>query len=246
MGVRKGIQPRRVRNDGGLGAVHEKRRSVPQVPSKQQGKAAPTDSLLMAAPHPCHAFRMAEPAKRLASYADIEALPPHLVGEIIDGELFTMSRPGPLHAEAQASVLSWSKFRFGFGEGGPGGWWILTEPELRLHNDIVVPDVAGWRKTRLPQLPSETYFSLVPDWVCEVLSPSTQSHDRARKMTLYAREGVRYAWLVDPLAHLLEVFELSGRFWSRVAAHTGAEIVRVPPFEEVELPLGMLWAAGSE
>lgn len=184
---------------------------------------------------------MGEAAKRIAAYADIEALPPNIVGEIIDGELHTMPRPTPRHGRVQLKLGTWSDSHFDAGNDGPTGWWILPEPEVHLGSDVLVPDLAGWRRSRLPQLPTDTHLSVVPDWVCEVLSPSTQGYDRARKMTRYAVHGVSWAWLVDPLAELLEVFKLTGSVWVRVAAHEGAEVVRVAPFEEAELSLSVLW-----
>src|SRR5688572_17440640 len=143
---------------------------------------------------------MGQPAEKLrrATYADFDAVPPNRVAEIINGELRTTPRPAPPHAEA-ASVLGGElhgPFRKGI--GGPGGWRILDEPELHLQADILVPDLAGWRRGRMPHLPQTAYFELPPDWVCEVLSPSTEAVDRADKMPIYAREGIPYAWLLDP------------------------------------------------
>lgn len=185
---------------------------------------------------------MGEVAKRIATYADIEALPPNLVGEIIDGELHTMSRPSPRHARAHLRLATWSSASFDRGNGALDGWWIFSEPEIHLRNDVVVPDIAGWRKSSMRELPETAFFTQPPDWICEVLSPSTQSFDRARKMSLYARERVAYAWLLDPLARLLEAFELSGDVWTRFAVHEGSEVVRVKPFEASALDLGDLWS----
>ncbi len=184
---------------------------------------------------------MGEAAKRIATYADIEALPPNVVGEIIDGELHTMPRPAPQHAVACTNLSTWSNARFGFGDGGPGGWRIIVEPELHLGADILVPDIAGWRRARMQELPREPYISVVPDWICEVISPSTQRHDRVRKMTRYAHHTVPYAWLLDPEARLLEVFQLAGAIWMRIAVHEENDVVRAAPFEDVELHLGLLW-----
>ena len=188
---------------------------------------------------------MGEAAKRIATYADIEALPSNLVGELIGGELYTMSRPSPKHAIAGSNLLTWSNTRFGFGDGGPGGWLIMMEPELHLRADVLVPDIAGWKRTRMPELPDEAHITTVPDWVCEVLSPSTQRHDRAKKMTRYAIHGVPYAWLIDPLAKLLEVFQLNGDVWTRIAVFEENDMVRAAPFQEVELSLGLLWPSGA-
>lgn len=185
---------------------------------------------------------MGEAAKRIATYADLDGVPEHLVAEIVDGELYEFARPSPKHAATHSRLLVWSGSRFDLGDGGPGGWWILTEPELHLHGDALVPDIAGWKKSRMQELPESAYFELAPDWVCEVLSPSTAEHDRIRKMATYAREGVRHAWLLDPQARVLEVYELENGRWYRCAACGGNRLVHVPPFEEIELDLSLLWA----
>jgi len=138
---------------------------------------------------------------------------------------------------------------FDRGNGGPGGWVILDEPELHFPDptepgeiDAVAPDLAGWRVARMPELPETAYFTLAPDWICEVLSPSTADFDRGEKMPLYAREGVQHAWLVDPLARTLEVFTLGadGR-WVPAGLHRDAARVRAEPFDAIELELGVLW-----
>jgi Uma2 family endonuclease len=183
----------------------------------------------------------APPFKRAATYADIEALPEHQIGEILDGELIVSPRPASRHALASSSLGNRVGPPFHDGVGGPGGWWILDEPELHLGGDVLVPDLAGWRRERMPTFPDVKFFTLAPDWVCEVLSPSTESTDRARKLRIYAREHVPYAWLVTPGSRLLEVFRLEGDFWLLVAAHRDDEIVRAEPFDAVELDLLPLW-----
>src|SRR6185295_8523463 len=172
------------------------------------------------------------------------------VGEILDGELIVSPRPAPPHALAMYAIgvgLSSVAGR-GSGRGGvPGGWWILPEPELHLHGDVLVPDLAGWRRERMPALPSTPAFELAPDWACEVSSPSTARIDRARKMPIYAREQVRHLWLVDPLARTLEILGLepSGR-WSVLAVHAGDEVVRAAPFDAIELELASWWTGPEE
>jgi hypothetical protein len=181
--------------------------------------------------------------KKPATYEDIEALPVGWVGEILEDELVASPRPAMGHAHA-ASVLGARLLNpFSLGEGGPGGWWIFDEPELHLGRDIVVPDLAGWRRERLPRPPSpeEPFMTLAPDWVCEVLSPSTRELDRERKLPFYHREGVAHAWLVDPLARTLEVFRREPSGWRLTATHAGAETVRAEPFDAVPLGLGVLW-----
>ena len=130
---------------------------------------------------------------------------------------------------------------FDDGVGGPGGWWILTEPELHFGEQVVVPDLAGWRRERLPAMPEEAFFSLAPDWVCEVLSPSTGRIDRGRKLRIYAEAGVAHAWLVNPLERTLEVLRLREGAWTIVAVCSDSDAVRIEPFEAIELELGRLW-----
>ena len=182
------------------------------------------------------------PFDRPATYEDLERLPDNLVAEIVDGELHASPRPAPPHTVA-ASVLGGRLVPpFHEGRGGPGGWWILDEPELHLSGDVLVPDLAGWRRTRMPRRPATACFPLVPDWVCEILSPSTSSLDRVQKLAIYAREGVSHAWLIDPLARTLEVLRLENGRWTMLSAHAGADVVRAEPFTEIELELSALWA----
>ncbi|AKT41811.1 Uma2 family endonuclease [Chondromyces crocatus] len=178
-----------------------------------------------------------------ATYADLEAVPEHLVAEILSDVLHTFPRPGPAHTEL-ASLLGADLIGpFHRGRGGPGGWRILDEPELHVGRDVLVPDLAGWRLERMPALPETAYFTLAPDWVCEVLSPSTAVHDRARKMPVYARAGVGWLWLIDPLARSLEVFHLGPRtLWELEQVFAGDDIlVRAAPFDAIELDLSALW-----
>ena len=152
-----------------------------------------------------------------ATYADIEALPPHVTGEILYGVLHSHPRPAPRHSMA-ASVLGAEMIGpFQKGRGGPGGWIILDEPELHLGPHVVVPDIAGWRRERMPKLPETAYFETAPDWVCGVLSPSTARIDRTDKLAIYAADGVGHCWLVDPDARTLEVMALAptGCVWRR-------------------------------
>jgi Uma2 family endonuclease len=181
--------------------------------------------------------------KERATYADLEAVPPHRVAELVDGTLHVSPRPAPRHAHA-AAALGGELFQpFGRGRGGPGGWWLLIEPELHLTSDVLVPDVAGWRREHMPSLPETSYFALAPEWVCEILSPSTEALDRAEKMPIYARAGVGHAWLVDPLLETLELFVLGAdQRWVLSEVHRGHRTVRAEPFEAIELELGVLWA----
>jgi len=135
---------------------------------------------------------------------------------------------------------------FDRGRGGPGGWRILDEPELHLASDVVVPDLAGWRRERLPRLPDEAYFSLAPDWICEVVSPSTAAMDRVKKLAIYARERVSHAWLVDPIACTLEVLRLEEGRWTILSTWSGLDTVRADPFDAIDLDLSLLWEDASE
>jgi Uma2 family endonuclease len=189
---------------------------------------------------------MAQPAKdpRVELYERYQKVPAHLCAEIIRGTLYVLPRPAPRHANA-ASVLGGElSGPFQRGRGGPGGWWILDEPELQVMPlEPIVPDLTGWRVERMPSLPETAFFSVVPDWICEVLSKSTEAIDRNEKLPLYASIGVGHAWLVDPLAKTLEVHTLGdeGR-WREVRIHQGAARVRVPPFEAIELELEALFS----
>jgi Uma2 family endonuclease len=181
---------------------------------------------------------------RRATYADLETVPDHLVAEIIDGTLYTSPRPAAPHAIA-ATTLGGDLFgAFHRGRGGPGGWVILFEPELHLGSepDVLAPDLAGWRRERMPEIPDVPAFTLAPDWICEVLSSSTAALVRVQKMPVYAREHVAHVWLVDPLLKTLEVYRLEGGRWLLLYTHQGERTVRVEPFDAIELELGALWA----
>ena len=180
--------------------------------------------------------------RRRGTYADIQALPEHLVGEILDGELVVSPRPAARHARASSALGGLLSGPFDRGVGGPGGWIILDEPELHLADDVLVPDLTGWRRARMPELPDVPFFAQAPDWICEVLSPSTGRIDRQRKLRIYARERVGHAWLVDPEQQTLEVLGLDGEGWRILAVHAEDEKVRAAPFDTVELELAALWA----
>jgi len=182
------------------------------------------------------------PFDRPATYEDLVALPDTLVAEIVHGELHASPRPAPKHTRAYSALGTLIGGPYDHGIGGPGGWWILDEPELHLDRDVLVPDLAGWRRGRLPRLPETAYFPLAPDWICEVLSPSTAQLDRAKKLAIYARERVAHAWLIDPLARTLEVLRLEHGRWVILGTHAGSEVVRAEPFAELDLGLDGLWA----
>jgi Uma2 family endonuclease len=179
--------------------------------------------------------------RRPATYEDLVKVPDHLVAEILDGELHVSPRPAPRHADASTGLGGFLRGPFDRGRGGPGGWRILAEPELHLGRDVLVPDLAGWRRSRLPALPAEAYFSVTPDWVCEVVSPSTAAIDRVKKLAIYARELVRHAWMIDPIARTLEVLRLENDRWTIVSTWLGMATVAAEPFEAIGLDLSLLW-----
>jgi Uma2 family endonuclease len=185
---------------------------------------------------------MGHPEHHPASYDDIVNLPENLVGEIIAGELITRPRPAPRHALASSFLGGKLTRPFGEGADGPGGWWILDEPELHLDPHVLVPDLAGWRRERMPRLPDGAWFELAPDWVCEVLSPGTARVDRVQKLPIYAGAGIGHVWLLDPGLHTLEVFENRDGKWLLLAAFKHDDTVSIVPFDAITFQLGALWA----
>ncbi len=186
----------------------------------------------------------AQPQLRPTLYEQLEALPEGLTGEILDGQIYTQPRPSGLHVFAAAELNYELLGPFERGRGGPGGWWVVPEPELHfLRNvEVDVPDLAGWRKERLPRFPRDHRFTVVPDWVCEILSPSTEGKDREIKLPIYAQYGVACAWLLDPLAHTLEAYALQAGVWREIGRFAGGSRVAVAPFEAVTICLDDLWA----
>ena len=178
---------------------------------------------------------------RPATYDDIIALPENMVGELIGGRLYTQPRPRIRHASATSRLGILLGGPYQLHDDGPGGWYFLDEPELHFDEDVLVPDVAGWRLERLPEEMDVAALSVAPDWLCEALSPSTQKKDRTVKMDVYAREGVRFVWLLDPDAGILEAFELQGGGWHRYAALQAEDAVASKPFEKISFKLEKLW-----
>ena len=183
----------------------------------------------------------AETASRKATYQDVLDAPLHKVAEIVNGKLYTSPRPAPLYALAKSVLVPLIGVPFHFGRGGPGGWWILFEPEIHLGEDILVPDIAGWRRERVPLFPNVAYFTQAPDWVCEVLSPSTRKLDLGGKRPVYAREGVGYLWLVDPDVQSLEAFKLRGTEWVLIDTLFDSAQISLSPFEAISFNLDHLW-----
>jgi Uma2 family endonuclease len=189
---------------------------------------------------------VAHPAedRRRALYDEYLKVPAHLRAEIIGGTLYVTPRPAPRHANATSVLGAELGSPFQLGRGGPGGWWILDEPELHLIElEPMVPDLAGWRVERMPELPDTAYFEIVPDWICEVLSPSTASVDRDKKLPLYAELGVPHVWLVDPVGKAVEAHaDPDGGTWRHVRVYPGDGPARIPPFEAVDLDLPAMWS----
>lgn len=179
--------------------------------------------------------------KQRATYEDLLQVPEHLVAEILDGDLYASPRPAMPHARVCSALEIEIGGPFDRGRGGPGGWWILFEPELHFDAEVLVPDLAAWRRERLPSIPDVAFMTLAPDWVCEVISPATERIDRALKLPIYAKHGVGHAWLVNPASRTLEVYRRSDKTWTLVGSHADDAVVRAEPFDAVELDLLVLW-----
>ena len=184
-----------------------------------------------------------QPAPEFSLYDQLIALPEGLTGEILNGQLHTQPRPSGPHTWVESALESELFAPFSRGRGGPGGWWILIEPEVHfvIDREICVPDIAGWRRERMPAIPEGHRFTVAPDWVCEILSPSTASKDREIKMPIYAHYGVNHIWLVDPKARTLDVFENREGEWVQCATYRDNDPVVAAPFEAVTIKLGDLW-----
>jgi Uma2 family endonuclease len=184
---------------------------------------------------------MADVSKRLATYADLEAVSPNLVAEIIDGELMTHPRPSPRHGATAASLGDELTGPFQKGRGGPGGWVFFFEPEVKFGRDILVPDICAFRRQRLPKLPNRNFLEIAPDWICEVLSGSTEKRDRTLKMRIYGRAEVGFLWLVDPRLQILEAFRNDGGRWTKIGDWNSADQVGAAPFDAISFSLADLW-----
>jgi Uma2 family endonuclease len=183
---------------------------------------------------------MKDSIARSATYQDVLDAPEGTIAQIVDGVLETQPRPAIGHAVAATQLSASLVVRFGRG-GSPGGWVILYEPELHLGEDVLVPDIAGWRVERMPRVPNTPFISLAPDWVCEVLSPANAGLDRVRKMRVYHRESVGHVWLVDPREKTLEVYPHESDNWRLLVSFEGEDSVRAEPFEAEAIELGLLW-----
>lgn len=184
---------------------------------------------------------MTDTAHRSASYADIEALPADVVGEILFGSLVTHPRPARRHGGAASALGVAVGAPYQFGASGPGGWVFIDEPELHLGPHVVVPDIAGWRRERMTEPANRAWFEVAPDWVCEVLSPRTEKHDKGAKRQIYAAHEVGHLCYVDPRVRSLEVFARQDKSWLLVSTFFENDPVNSPPFTELTFPLGHLW-----
>ena len=184
---------------------------------------------------------MSERVKRGATYDDVLTAPEDRVAEVVVRDLYLSPRPSPRHGRVAMALSADLHDAFDRGRTGPGGWWVLVEPELHFDDNVLVPDIAAWRRSRLADLPEAAWFELAPDWVCEILSPSTEQFDRRRKAPLYSAYGVEHLWLVDPGKRLLRVYR-RGLPWELVETFSGVQEVSAPPFDAVGLELHRLWS----
>lgn len=175
-------------------------------------------------------------------------MPENMIGEIINGRVIAMPRPAGPHGQASSALGANIFMPFQKGRYGPGGWWIIDEPEIHFIRDIeiTVPDIAGWRRERMVSPPRTHRYEIIPDWICEILSPSTAKLDRTEKMPLYARYGVKHLWLIDPLLKLLEVYELQALNWINLGNFKDNDGVNAAPFAEITLNLNDLWLPDIE
>lgn len=188
---------------------------------------------------------MAQAARRDATYADLDALPDGTKAHLVGGALVVPPRPSAAHQEVESALGEELRPPFHRGRGGPGGWIIVLELEIRFGGHALAPDLGGWRRERLAQIPAAAHFALTPDWICEVLSPSTAAFDRGQKLDTYADWSVSHAWIVDPDARTLEAYRLESRRWVRLGVWAADAKARVEPFDAMELDLASLWASLS-
>lgn len=183
------------------------------------------------------------PFGRAATYKDLTQVPDHLIAELLDGDLWVSPRPAMRHQHVATMLTIELGPPFQHGKGGPGGWWLLYEPEVHLSDDVLVPDLAAWRLERLEKIRNEAYMTQAPHWVCEIVSPSTQTLDRGQKLRVYAREGVEHVWLIDPVKRTLEVLRLDAGRFVVVAMLSKDASAQAEPFDAVSFPLTRLWPA---
>jgi Uma2 family endonuclease len=183
-----------------------------------------------------------DPARKVPTLADLDALPADVKGEIIEGVLYTMTRPRGQHQRTGLAIGGDLRGPFDRGRGGPGGWWIIPEPGIELPNTPeIAPDIAGWRRERLPVVPDDAAISVVPDWVCEILSPTTRRHDLLVKKPYYAKVGVAHHWLIDLPARALTAYRLESGRWLELGTYGDEHEARVEPFADVALDIASWW-----
>jgi len=183
-----------------------------------------------------------KPSTKPPTLADLDALPPGIVGEIIDGVLYTMTKPRMRHQRTGTGISADLRGPFDLGRGGPGGWWIVTEPGIELPNTPEIsPDVAGWRRERMPEMPGDEPIRVVPDWVCEILSKNTRRHDQVVKMPYYAKIGVAYAWVADAEARVLVAYRLESGAWRVIGTYSNETEARIEPFDTVPVNVADWW-----
>ncbi len=188
---------------------------------------------------------MAARVREQATYEDVLRAPENMVAELIDGELYTWPRPRGRHGNAQSEILTAIRSVYGIGRV-PGGWWIIGEPEVHLGPHAVVPDIGGWRRERMPQLPDSHIFDVAPDWVCEILSPSTARVDRGKKLATYAHHTIPWAWYIDTDARTFEVMRLDDGKWTIVDVFTEGDVVHAEPFPAADINLTLVWGPDPE
>lgn len=184
---------------------------------------------------------MAARVRQHATYEDLLQVPENMIAELIEGELYASPRPAGPHTNAASGLGYTLGPAFHFGRGGPGGWWIFFAPEVHLGRNVLVPDLVGWRRERMPEIPRNHVFSIVPDWICEVTSPSSGRLDRLKKLPIYARGDVDYAWILDPEQQTLEAYRREDDRWILLGTYGEEPIVRVAPFEAIEIDLTLIW-----
>ncbi len=177
------------------------------------------------------------------TYEDLLKVPDNMVAEVIDGELYTWPRPSARHAKVASRLGMKIGSAYDLGDNGPGGWWIVVEPELHFGGNILVPDIGGWRRERVPEYPEASGCEIAPDWLCEVLSPSTGRIDRGKKLPIYARENVQWAWIIDPAQETIEIKRLEAGRWFDLAVFSGDDTVRTEPFPDIEFSASIFWTS---
>lgn len=181
---------------------------------------------------------MSLPAERLLTYDDLLAADPGHGArpELWEGRLWYRTAPRPTHSRLQGRVAG-RLDGLDPDEPGDDGWWIMVEPDWLIGpGKVLRPDLGGWRRVNLPELPAGAIRTR-PDWVCEAISPDDPARDRVVKRAIYAELGVPYCWIIDPEGRTLEAFRLVDGQWLLEGSWTDGAVVRIPPFEELELKI---------